>query len=572
MSLIDSSQPTSSKAWLELAFELDAAERYDEALKAAENAYSAAVYADNAADVLYASRRLALLHFNQEALALALKACERARPWTEICSDPGAIAGVHSVHGGVLVELGDVETGLEIIHSAILLTKDTPDKIALWRSQTAYAVAMYDIGDYETAAASGRASLETLLQSDADAFLLLIGHSIAGRTIARAEGERKLRREPPDMQAVREAGRLFNSVLDMARDGNNSYEMSEAHCFLGVLAWVCGNDVQAGEHYSRALLYAGRTRDEILTVEIGYWMAALSEATGDYRQAREYLQGIEPLVWAFEAPRRKVRYYKARSQLEAAAGLWKDAYEFHKLFHEQTVLDFKRLATARAQVMQISLELEHLRAEERRAREERELLIRENENLAIERQALATEALRDPLTGLGNRRELAAYCERIRQSQSHRCAVLLIDLDHFKRINDTFSHAVGDIVLITVARLLQSGLEEHDCPIRLGGEELVVLLPNTDPGRAMAKAETIRLGVSSHDWQLMAHALAVTCSIGLSEWKPASEDFDQALRRADQCLYLAKQQGRNRCVAAPDAGFAGEADAVQADVASLDRE
>jgi diguanylate cyclase (GGDEF)-like protein len=148
-------------------------------------------------------------------------------------------------------------------------------------------------------------------------------------------------------------------------------------------------------------------------------------------------------------------------------------------------------------------------------------------------------ALTDELTKLPNRRHLLAFADeqlRAARAGGKPFSMLALDIDHFKRINDTRGHDAGDVVLRTVAQTCQAALRQHDRIGRTGGEEFLVVLPETDARNAADIAERLRVAVE---------ATGVTISIGVTEWT-AADDFTALARRADDCLYRAKEQGRNR--------------------------
>ncbi len=159
------------------------------------------------------------------------------------------------------------------------------------------------------------------------------------------------------------------------------------------------------------------------------------------------------------------------------------------------------------------------------------------------------EARRDPLTRLGNRREvddrwpaLLAAC----RASGKPLAVAMLDLDRFKQVNDRFGHAIGDQVLVALARLLRENTRSADIGARVGGEEFLLVLPDTDGERALEICERLRHCVAAYAWSSLADGLTVTLSIGLA-WAPPY-DADELTARADAALYTAKLQGRN-CVA-----------------------
>ena len=160
----------------------------------------------------------------------------------------------------------------------------------------------------------------------------------------------------------------------------------------------------------------------------------------------------------------------------------------------------------------------------------------------------------DALTGLYNRRYLMECLAReVARAQRYDLplSVLVLDLDHFKRINDTYGHLIGDTVLTTVSTLLRETIRGTDIPGRLGGEEFCIVLPATLPHHASLLAERLRQRVASEVFQLAADlAFSVTCSIGVALWTAGTRDGIAVLAHADSALYQAKDAGRNRIVVA----------------------
>lgn len=171
-------------------------------------------------------------------------------------------------------------------------------------------------------------------------------------------------------------------------------------------------------------------------------------------------------------------------------------------------------------------------------------------------QALQDAAYRDALTNVMNRRaldeSLPGMIEAAQQTGEALC-MLVLDFDHFKQINDTWSHQVGDQVLRTGAGLLQASLREHDLAARYGGEEFVLVLRNTPLAVAENVAERIRNRIDAHDWGLIERSLHVSVSVGVAEWLPA-ESSAAWFSRADAALYDAKRRGRNRVAVAGTGG------------------
>ena len=169
--------------------------------------------------------------------------------------------------------------------------------------------------------------------------------------------------------------------------------------------------------------------------------------------------------------------------------------------------------------------------------------------LAVANRRLANAALTDLLTGLPNRR---SAMDQLQQAWSAAArsgmplSVMVIDIDHFKRINDTFGHAAGDIVLREAADTLRTSARRGDSVCRIGGEEFLVICPNTDIKAALQSAERLRTTLEAKRMAIGKTEQTVTASIGVSARHASTVDIDALVSAADQALYTAKQAGRNR--------------------------
>jgi diguanylate cyclase (GGDEF)-like protein len=174
------------------------------------------------------------------------------------------------------------------------------------------------------------------------------------------------------------------------------------------------------------------------------------------------------------------------------------------------------------------------------------------EDLRAALHNLHTQAVTDPLTRLVNRRYLAEFLPRelIRtQRAGHSLAVLMIDLDHFKRVNDTFGHDAGDLVLTQVARLLMAHIRGSDIACRHGGEEFVLVLPDTTLEGAQRRAEEIRAAVMELQLRHRGKPLGpITVSMGLALFPDHAAGPEALIRVADEALYEAKRAGRDRVI------------------------
>lgn len=170
-------------------------------------------------------------------------------------------------------------------------------------------------------------------------------------------------------------------------------------------------------------------------------------------------------------------------------------------------------------------------------------------NIAL-REKLRTQALRDPLTGLYNRRYMEDVLERyanLAERHTTPLSVVMIDLDHFKRLNDELGHAAGDAVLCEVAAAIMGSIRPCDVACRFGGEELVVLLPDCGKIEALAKAELLRARIERLSEN---HGTRISASFGIATIPETSSNGRDALADADAALYRAKGEGRNHVAGA----------------------
>lgn len=166
---------------------------------------------------------------------------------------------------------------------------------------------------------------------------------------------------------------------------------------------------------------------------------------------------------------------------------------------------------------------------------------------------LRHQAVTDPLTGLFNRRHFGELYERERERarrQGVPLTLAMVDLDFFKQVNDHYGHESGDAVLRNVAGILRDGLRQTDVVGRLGGEEFVLLLPDTDTAEAETMIERLRCQLGERPTEIDGKTISVTATFALTKVRPQTDSLADALRTVDLALYQGKDEGRNRLVVA----------------------
>ncbi|AZP12474.1 GGDEF domain-containing protein [Undibacterium parvum] len=226
------------------------------------------------------------------------------------------------------------------------------------------------------------------------------------------------------------------------------------------------------------------------------------------------------------------------STAHEAVGDFAAALGVHKEFHLVTLKSRDQRAQISAQIFAAKLDLEKLQRES----ESHKSRVNQLENY---NRSLNVQVREDSLTGLPNRRALDEHLEKLAVTHIGIITFALIDIDYFKRVNDTFSHLIGDEVLRHFGKLFRSCLRSGDMAARIGGEEFALVLDRARGSRSIDVCERLRKAIQSYDWNVLAPNLHVTASFGITHVQ-ASDDLKSMMTRADGALYRAKQNGRNR--------------------------
>jgi diguanylate cyclase (GGDEF)-like protein len=172
----------------------------------------------------------------------------------------------------------------------------------------------------------------------------------------------------------------------------------------------------------------------------------------------------------------------------------------------------------------------------------------ENETLGNSLEVAARDASRDPLTGLFNRRHVLEFTRPLAELVrfgTEDVTLCMIDVDHFKNVNDTYGHLAGDEVLRGVGNMLSVQLRDGDCLARIGGEEFLAVLRNCDVSHGRRVAESLRQSVAASQARTARGDIGITVSVGVAQWN-AAENVEDVVQRADRALYVAKYKGRDR--------------------------
>lgn len=261
-------------------------------------------------------------------------------------------------------------------------------------------------------------------------------------------------------------------------------------------------------------------------------LSAVFRAQGKLHQAQDVIERCRDVSqrnglvrWATEAAREQAEIYAARDD-------FRSAFVAYRSYHEQTVALGASQNEAKGRILEAMFQTAESRRESERYRELAE---------------------RDPLTGLHNRRHVDEHLGMSLMNLSNggpSLAIAMIDLDHFKLVNDSLSHEAGDEVLRTLGRILAQAAElvPGSVAARLGGEEFLLILPGTGEEAARERAEALCRAIADFDWSPITGGLPVTASIGVAVAPADGSQSSDLLRTADMRLYVAKRDGRNRVV------------------------
>ena len=318
---------------------------------------------------------------------------------------------------------------------------------------------------------------------------------------------------------------------------------------------------------AKALAALGRTEEAmhnfetalktIQEVDSPYYLSEICRDFAEMEFSQEHLErALELGTRALEIARQtqsKPEIFKAHellADIHEALGNPTEALQHLRDYHAVEKEVFNAESNARIQGMRIRHDLEQTEKENRIYRLRNVELAQALEEARRLHEKLEKLSQEDQLTGLFNRRYLTQqlkleFCRSHRNQQP--LSVVLCDIDHFKQINDQWSHAMGDQVLKIIAGLLRDNVRKGDLVARYGGEEFVLAFPQTAGREALQACENIRRAIEKHPWSELHPELAVTLSFGISD-QTSLKDFEAMLHDADLCLYRAKHNGRNQCV------------------------
>ena len=328
--------------------------------------------------------------------------------------------------------------------------------------------------------------------------------------------------------------------------------LAEAYNCLGVAHQQAGDLEQAEAFFAQALQYSHQENLYREEISIFINQGKLSAQRKQFAQAIEYLhqaliisEQYQQIIFQMTIHEALSGIYEEQEHIELALLHYKRFHNFSQmLFTEQFDLKVRVFQVMRQlEQAQHDVQIHQLRAYAL----EHEIREREQLQRELERQAHT-----DALTGILNRRAFFEAAEALLPKDgtiTEPFAILLFDIDHFKTVNDTYGHFIGDQVLCWIVQIAQLCIRSNDRLARYGGEEFAVLVANSTANRATLIAERLRTAIAQQPYQSERGPITITISIGVAEYHERYANIDALLQAADVALYQAKEQGRNRVIA-----------------------
>lgn len=447
--------------------------------------------------------------------------------------------------------VGNLDAALAGLEQALVDAERAGDDRVLLHARNLLGLVHAELGDLDASLRWHQSALDAARRSGVPDLVLVACTNLAGRWLALGD---RCASEGDAAQARlhwQQAVELSLRTEAQALQDGLSHGLPHLLTTHGATLVRLGRPHEALALFDRAHAIADREGDPSSLLHAARPLADAHLSLGDAEAARRALLHGVQLAAERGHRARQADLHQAASQLEEAQGRFADALAHHKQFHALREACAVDRARDKSMALAVRLETQAALAAAEAARQQARQLADEYERLTARTDALAQAALTDPLTGLSNRRcvdEVLPLLEARARAQGRPLHVALIDVDHFKQVNDRRSHAVGDAVLHTLGGILRRHCREGDLAGRLGGEEFIVTFLGTEPAAALAACERLRQAVRQHDWGTLDAGLSLTVSIGLAD-VTATADLASGLAQADRRLYRAKDLGRDRVCA-----------------------
>lgn len=478
--------------------------------------------------------------FRLNHYADALTLATQARESFSVAGDRASEAVALGWMGGCLTQQSRYQEAIEHLKQALARFEELDRMDLAGRALNYMAIVFEELGDVEHAVQVYEQGLAIARRADQMEMVGRLLANLGDLYVVSGEIEKAL-------PLVREAAELLQ------QHGEDSL-FGWCLCAIARIHDQQGETEAAMDYFQRSLAAAEKGGALRTQAEVRTGLGSLMVRTGDYAGGTAQLYRALDLAEQAGVRREIFKTHQALAEAHERAGHTEEALRHFKTFHQVRSEMYDEIAKAKVSSLAAAWELE-------RERLETDLSHLRNIELAealgqLERQAeeLRRLTIRDALTGVFNRR----YLDEVLPGELERCrryrtpfSLAMADVDQFKSVNDTLSHAVGDQALKRLAELMTAALRRSDLLARYGGEEFVLAFPETPLAGALEVCERMRQAIEAHPWSAIHPDLKVSISFGVvgdqgAVTRGSLADWERLLVLADARLYEAKQQGRNR--------------------------
>ncbi len=495
------------------------------------------------APVILEAKRLILeceQAFRLNRYAEALESAGHARDLFRQAGDQAGEAVALGWTGGCLTQQSRYQEAIEHLKAGISLCEDLRRLDLAPRPLNYLAIVFEELGDVEHALQTYERGLEIARQNGQQ--------ELTGRLLANL-GDLYVNLNEPDkaLPLLEEGAALLNALGE--------------HSLYGWCLWAVariydkrGEDSRAWGYYERSLAAAEQGGALRTQAEVRTGLGTLLIRRGEFELGMTQLDRALELAEEAAVRREIFKTQFALAEAYETCGDYENALRHFKAFHQVRSEMYDEVARAKVSSLNAAMELEREKMEKEMSRLRNIELAEALEQLERQAEDLRRLTTRDALTDVFNRR----YLDEVLPGELERCrryrtpfSLAIADVDHFKAVNDTLSHAIGDQTLRRIAELMTMELRRSDLLARYGGEEFVLAFPETGLPGAREVCERIRRRIEEHNWDAIHPSLRVTVSLGVVGDQGALSrgslaDWERLLVLADARLYEAKQGGRNR--------------------------
>lgn len=536
---------------LEQAWRLSCQGRVEAALDLAQQVHDAAQAADDQWLRSSAASHLGWYRFMLASYEEGIVYVLSARDFWAAVGDRARESWTRAIHAWLLIEIGSPSEALDEAMLALELAEAAAEDRAICFALNVAGVVYWMLGQLEHAQefAERSVAMARTIGDGVDLGRWLINlagieaafwdQENAGDDLRPDEPERLHRRMRCAVAHVDEARRLAFEAGDSWAYRLASYNLTEYHLCLG-----------ERDQASKVLQDAGNLHGGDGARSRIYYLFSLGKlqiADQALEAAIETLSECATLAAAVSDMEIGVPCCQHLAEAYNALGRFAEALQWHKEFHARYTRRSTEASVIRSRLAAIQYETRQLHARMEAERLRADELEQMNRVLAQEATLLMNVSLEDALTGLPNRRGLERALLEIADEGDHAYAFAMMDIDNFKRVNDTFSHALGDDVLRQVGVLLRAVTRDADLLFRYGGEEFALLMSTVDTLLAAKICRRVRQAVRGWNWAQIHPDLQITLSIGLAMAEEAKTPAE-VMAIADERLYRAKNAGRDRIV------------------------